>query len=142
MSNEAASPFDLAVERGALVMCALPADARAASQFAVERLPAAGIRERIAQAQSFGAVATPFQSATWLAALDSVLAPALAASIELIWVTDAASRDLIVALPIAVRRIGGLRVAEIADLGVADYQAPLIGPAAASLVSDRAACAE
>lgn len=141
MSNEAASPFDLAVDRRALGVRTMPADARAEPQFAVERVTAAGMLARLTEAQAAGAAATPFQSAAWLAALDAVVAPALAAASELIWVTDAGSHDLIVALPITVRRAGGLRVAEIADLGVADYQAPLIGPAAASVASDATACA-
>lgn len=141
MSNEAASPFDLAVERGALGVRALPTDVRADPLFAVERVPAAGVPARLAEAQAAGAVATPFQSAAWLAALDAVMAPAHAASTELLWVTDAASHDFVVALPITVRRVGGLRIAEFADLGVSDYQAPVIGPAAASVTSDRAACA-
>lgn len=130
MSNEAASPFDLAVERGTLRVYALPTDTRAEQRLAVERVTAPGVCVRLAGALAAGAVATPFQSATWLAALDAVLAPARAASIELLWVSDAASHDLIVALPIAMRRVGGLRAAEIADLGVADYQAPLLGPSA------------
>lgn len=140
MSNEAASPFDLAVERGALRVYALPTDTCAEPRFAVERVTTAGVRARLDAAQAAGAVATPFQSAAWIAALDAALAPARAASIELLWVTDAASHELIVALPIAVRRVGGLRVVETADLGVADYQAPLIGPASASVTSDAQAC--
>ena len=90
MSNEAASPFDLAVEHGALGVRALPTDVRAEPQFAVERVTAAGVPTRLAEAQAAGTVATPFQSAAWLAAFDAVMAPALAASTE---VADRASPD-------------------------------------------------
>lgn len=118
-------------------MRAVPSQTRAASLFAVERVTGApNVLAHLARAHAAGAVVTPFQSEAWIAALDADVAPALAASTELLSVTDPATHEFLLALPITVRRVGGLRVAEIADLGASDYQAPVIGPAAASIAFD------
>ncbi|UNK44961.1 GNAT family N-acetyltransferase [Arthrobacter sulfonylureivorans] len=68
--------------------------------------------------------ATPFQHGIWLDRLYNVLAPAREA--EKVIVT--ARRDggeLVLVLPFVRRRLGPIRLVEYADLGVADYAAPV-----------------
>lgn len=74
--------------------------------------------------------ATVFQTCDWLETLMEDVAPAMGADPRLVVVREKDSGALVVALPLLVRRQRGLRVAEIADLGLSDYCAPLIGPAA------------
>jgi len=71
----------------------------------------------------------PFQSACWLAAWYRAFASDDAIT-PLIATVRGRSGDLAMVLPLIERRLGGLRIAEFADLNLTDYNAPLIGPAA------------
>ena len=83
----------------------------------------AGIRH----AYATGGVATGFQSIPWLKALYSVVASMRGGEPRLVTLTDETGR-LVVAVPLIIRRERGLKVAECADLGLADYCVPLMGP--------------
>lgn len=72
--------------------------------------------------------ATPFQGKAWLQRWYGALAKADAVEPVLVHVA-AADGTPAIALPL-VRLDGRLRVLEFADLGITDYNAPLIGPAA------------
>lgn len=71
-----------------------------------------------------------FQSLPWLKALFDVVAPARSAEPLLVLLHDEVSGDIALALPMLVQREGSLSVAGIADLGLSDYCAPWLGPAA------------
>ncbi len=74
--------------------------------------------------------ATAFQTAAWLAPLYDVLLPSLGGQALGIAVRDARSGELALVLPLVVVREGHFRIARFADLGVSDYRAPVLGPAA------------
>jgi CelD/BcsL family acetyltransferase involved in cellulose biosynthesis len=76
-----------------------------------------------------GLVSTGFQTLDWLTVLYEELADAHQALPRLVVVTESESGDVVLALPLLVVREGALRVAVIADLGVSDYGAPILGPA-------------
>lgn len=76
------------------------------------------------------AVATPFQTEPWLRAHITGPARAVAGEARLVVARDGTTGKLAAALPLLVRRAGGLLVADIPDLGVSDYCAPLLGEAA------------
>ena len=84
------------------------------------------------------AAATAFQSVPWLAALFAITAPIRHAQPRLILVDEAETGRLALAMPMLVFQDGRLRIAEIADLGLSDYCAPWLGPAAPV---EAAACA-
>ncbi|MCB1513293.1 MAG: GNAT family N-acetyltransferase [Hyphomicrobiaceae bacterium] len=73
---------------------------------------------------------TAFQSLAWLKALLAVVATARHAEPRLLVFTEQETERFAIALPMLVRSQGGLRIAEIADLGLSDYCAPWLGPAA------------
>lgn len=75
-----------------------------------------------------GGVPTPFQSLAWLDEWHA----AFAGEVEpcTLFVADEASDRDICALALARRREGRRRVIEFADLGLTDYNAPLLGEAA------------
>ncbi len=79
-----------------------------------------------------GTSATAFQTAAWLAPLYGVLAPGLGARPLGISVYEARSGELALILPLVVVREGRLKIARFPDLGVSDYCAPVLGPAAPS----------
>jgi CelD/BcsL family acetyltransferase involved in cellulose biosynthesis len=45
-------------------------------------------------------------------------------------ITDASSGERAALLPLILRRQGGIRIVEFADLDLTDYNAPVLGPAA------------
>ncbi len=78
-------------------------------------------------------VSTGFQTLDWLTALYEELAAAHHALPRLVVVTDGESGDVVMALPLVVRREGLLRVASFAGLGVSEeYGAPLLARASQS----------
>lgn len=102
--------------------------ATAVSPFEVERLRgAAETLERIAQLRLSGSASTGFQSEQWLAALFQEFAPHAGAEPNLLIVRRRYTGSVALALPLLVRKVGLLRIAEFADLGLSDYCAPLIG---------------
>jgi CelD/BcsL family acetyltransferase involved in cellulose biosynthesis len=72
--------------------------------------------------------ATPFQAEAWLSRWYGEIASAKGAEPLLVHVTDADGVPAL-ALPL-IRLPGRLRSIEFADLGITDYNAPLLGPAA------------
>ena len=77
-----------------------------------------------------GLVSTGFQTLNWLTVLYEELAVSHRAMPRLVVVSDRSSGDVCLILPLVVKKKRGLRVARFADLGVADYGAPILGPAA------------
>lgn len=75
-------------------------------------------------------VSSGFQSLNWLTMLYEELAPAKHAMPRVIVVTERSSREIAYILPLVVSKVRLLRTARFADLGVADYNGPLLGPAA------------
>lgn len=83
--------------------------------------------------------ATAFQSAPWLEALGRALTRDGSGHMLAVEIADPASGSLAALLPLVVRREGRLRVARFADIGVCDYRAPIIGPAAPETGAGRTA---
>lgn len=77
-----------------------------------------------------GLVSTGFQSLNWLTVLYEDLAPAKRAKPRLVVVSERNSGEVAFVLPLVVIVQGGVRSARFADLGVTDYGAPILGPAA------------
>jgi CelD/BcsL family acetyltransferase involved in cellulose biosynthesis len=73
---------------------------------------------------------TGFQRAAWLRAIYRWMAPAVDAQPVVLTVRDQASGGVVCVLPLVIVRQSGLRIARFADLGVCDYNAALLGPAA------------
>lgn len=74
--------------------------------------------------------ATPFQQPDWITAWYETLAPRLNAEPFLVFVTERETGRSVVALPLIRHRVGEMDVIAFADLGVTDYNAPMLGPAA------------
>lgn len=91
-----------------------------------------GADEALAALESVqgGLSATGFQSLNWLTVLYEELAPAQRAMPRLVVVSERNSRDVCLILPLVIKKKRSLRVARFADLGVSDYGAPILGPAA------------
>ena len=84
-------------------------------------------RSRWEALQSQGA-ATPFQSFIWVSTLADTVGRSLGAETFVVIVRDPHSgRDLLL-LPLVRRRLGPTRIIEFADLGISDYNAPVIAP--------------
>lgn len=81
--------------------------------------------------------ATPFQNRHWLGAWYRSFASDEAARPLIVVVSDARTRDLVAILPLCIRRQRGLQIAEFA--GSADYNAPILGPAATGSATETAA---
>jgi CelD/BcsL family acetyltransferase involved in cellulose biosynthesis len=73
---------------------------------------------------------TGFQRAGWVRSIYRWMAPAVDADPVVVSVRDPVSGGIICVLPLVIVRESGLRIARFADLGVCDYNAPLLGPAA------------
>jgi CelD/BcsL family acetyltransferase involved in cellulose biosynthesis len=69
---------------------------------------------------------TPFQTRAWLAPFYRELAPRLKATPLIIVVRDRANGAPLMLLPLCARRIYGVNVVQFADLGVSDYNAPIL----------------
>ncbi len=69
---------------------------------------------------------TPFQSLAWTQPLYAILAPRMGARPVIVLVRDRPGGAPLMLLPLCVRRFYGLRVIEFADLGVSDYNAPIL----------------
>jgi CelD/BcsL family acetyltransferase involved in cellulose biosynthesis len=74
--------------------------------------------------------ATPFQDWQWLEAWYGAFANVDHVEPMLAIVSDAATGEQAVLLPLTRRRHKGIRIVEPADLDLTDYNAPLLGPAA------------
>lgn len=77
-----------------------------------------------------GAAATPFQSAEWLEAFHAAARQDPAIEPLIVFLDDAQSGAFALALPLIRRRANGAARIEFADLGMTDFNAPLLGPAA------------
>lgn len=71
---------------------------------------------------------TPFQDARWYAAWYGAFAGEAETLVAI--VSDAATGEPALLLPLIRRRQNGIRLVEFADLDLTDYNAPLLGPAA------------
>ena len=103
-------------------------DARESSRGAGFRVEFASDWKQAAARWNDISAPTPFQDSRWLDAwygafngLDDV-EPLIAT------VSDAATGELAVLLPLVRRRHKGIRIVEFADLALTDYNAPLLGP--------------
>lgn len=72
---------------------------------------------------------TAFQTLNWLTILFEELAPAKKMSPRLVVVSDHDTGDVALVLPLLISKSGWVRTAMFADLGVSDYNAPMLGPA-------------
>jgi CelD/BcsL family acetyltransferase involved in cellulose biosynthesis len=80
--------------------------------------------------------ATPFQNRHWLGAWYRCFASNESARPLIVIVSEARTRDLVAILPLWLRTQRGLRIAEFA--GSADYNAPILGPAATGSATETA----
>lgn len=80
--------------------------------------------------ETWGGAGTGFQSATWLATWYETVAAGKHLEPLLVTIRDAACGEVALRLPLVLRKERGLRVVEFADLGLTDFNAPLVGPAA------------
>ena len=78
-----------------------------------------------AELEPYGA---PFQRRAWVLPWRRVLAPAFAATPLYVTVRDAQDARPLMVLPLYRRRRWGLATLAFADLGVSDYNAPLLAP--------------
>lgn len=85
--------------------------------------------------------ATPFQHGAWLTRLYSQLAPALGADRVVVVARRESDGELVLVLPMVARRRGPIRVVEDANLGVADYAAPVVHRAYGVAISNDASVA-
>ena len=83
-------------------------------------------------AAGWGAFApsTPFQHPQWVAAWYGAFAETRGIVPLIAVITEAATGERAALLPLILRQQDGLRIVEFADLGLTDYNAPLLGPAA------------
>ena len=79
---------------------------------------------RAASRLNAGSLRTPFQHSYWLDAWYSAF-PAVSPLIAV--VSDAATGRDLALVPLICREQGGLRIVEFADLGLTDYNAPILG---------------
>jgi CelD/BcsL family acetyltransferase involved in cellulose biosynthesis len=79
---------------------------------------------------SDAADATPFQTWQWLEAWYGAFANVEHVEPLIAVISDAATGEQAVLLPLIRRRHNGIRIVEPADLDLTDYNAPLLGPAA------------
>ncbi len=87
------------------------------------------IRARLATAYREG-IATPFQAPEWISAWYAAVGVKQQAEPLLVIVTERGTGQAVVTLPLIRHRSDGLDVIAFADLGVTDYNAPILGPAA------------
>jgi CelD/BcsL family acetyltransferase involved in cellulose biosynthesis len=80
-----------------------------------------------------GSHRTPFQHRYWLGAWYDAF-PAISPLIAI--VSDAATGRDLALLPLVCREQGGVRIVEFADLGLTDYNAPILGPLAPGDVTE------
>ncbi len=71
---------------------------------------------------------TPFQTRAWLAPFYQILAPQLKAKPVFVLVREKATGRPAMLLPLCARRHFGVTVFEFADLGVSDFNAPILAP--------------
>jgi CelD/BcsL family acetyltransferase involved in cellulose biosynthesis len=82
------------------------------------------------EAVQSGLASTGFQTLNWLTILFEELARSQRALPRLVIVTERNSGHVAMILPLIVKKKRSLHVARFADLGVSDYGAPILGPAA------------
>jgi CelD/BcsL family acetyltransferase involved in cellulose biosynthesis len=73
--------------------------------------------------------ATPFQGPDWIEAWYATVGGTREAEPLIVFVTDRETGQAVITLPLIRRREGGRDVITFADLGVTDYNAPILGPA-------------
>ena len=101
---------------------------RAAVSYCAERIDGtAAVLARIAEHEK-ACIALAFQHSAWLKPLYESLAADLGATALAVCLTEGASSELAVLLPLVITREGRLSVVSWASLGVSDYGAPLLGP--------------
>src|SRR3954469_10609977 len=73
---------------------------------------------------------TPFQHPQWVGGWYGAFANTRGIVPLIAVITDAATGERTALLPLILRRQGGIRIVEFADLDLTDYNAPVLGPAA------------
>lgn len=84
-------------------------------------------------------VGTPFQTIDWLKTWYDVIAASFGCTPLPIRVRDQVTGEVAALVPLVIRDADGLRVISFADLGVTDYNAPLLGPASPTTAAGHAA---
>ncbi len=109
------------------------------SDYDVEIISDPGIlRERL-KAVFPDSASSLFQRAGWLACWYATVGADQGAVPLLVQIYDRILGTHVMTLPLVMTRTGNLRTIEFADLGVTDYNAPILGPAAPSTETDAAA---
>ncbi|ODS01017.1 hypothetical protein AUC69_07425 [Methyloceanibacter superfactus] len=93
------------------------------------------MRARLAAVYRDG-FATPFQTPEWISAWYATVGIKREAEPLLVFVTEHATGQAVMTLPLVRHRSDGLDVIDFADLGVTDYNAPILGPAAPASPED------
>lgn len=106
---------------------AVPRRREAARRYRVER--SADWPSAIAAWEGEGGAGTAFQDPRWLEAWYAAHRGRTGAEPVIVTARDGDGRPALL-LPLVRRRVGGVRLAEFADLGLTDYNLPLLGPAA------------
>lgn len=88
-------------------------------------------RTRYANAFATG-LATPFQDPGWLSSWFASVGAAHEVEPLIVFVAERDTGQAVAALPLIRHRANGLTIITFADLGVTDYNAPILGPAAPS----------
>ncbi len=105
---------------------AAPDPSTATRTFVVEA--AFSVAEVWAQWEELEKHGTPFQTRAWLLPWYGVIAPRFGATPVFVTVRDRGTRRPLMFFPLCRRRRHGLATIEFADLGVSDYNAPLLAP--------------
>lgn len=100
------------------------------SQYVAEVFDGADDALAALEAVQGGQTSTGFQTLDWLIVLYEELAPSSGLTPRVVVVSDRDSGGLAMALPLLIEKTKMLRTARFADLGIADYAAPILGPAA------------
>ena len=103
--------------------------AGAQAGFVAQTLPVEAMLAELARSPELVA-GTPYQSARWLDAWYTTLGARPNVAPLAVVVRAAADGRPALLLPLIAVRAGGLRTVEFADLGVTDYNLPILGPAA------------
>jgi len=106
------------------------APSRTTAKYAAHRIEGTQAVLDLIAAHETTSTALAFQRQSWLRPIYENLAADLGATAVAVCVANAVSGDLAMVLPLIQQREGGLTVVTWASLGVSDYGAPLLGPAA------------
>jgi CelD/BcsL family acetyltransferase involved in cellulose biosynthesis len=103
-----------------------PGRSASAATFAVEvSFDSSEVRAQWEELEKWG---TPFQTRAWLLPWRRVVAPKVRATPVYVTVRDRRTQRAVMFIPLCLRRWRGLATIEFPDLGLSDYNAPLLAP--------------